>query len=162
MSPAEESEKTKRRLKFTDILIGIVILAVCVVLGKMLVDQLNIKHEAASATAVTDSIIHDIRAKDGYAVRKQGDDIFQTQNTAKNLTAQFTAASSLTKPSTVIDRKTITNTGKLQAVSNLYKFNGKSPFYVRVIVTRQAGTSRWQLANLKADTSEKSLLNNKY
>lgn len=157
---AAKSTKYKRN-KLVDALIGIVLVALCLVLAKGLIDQISLKHEVRDATVVTDQVISGIRKQNGKAVRSLGDKTFQSQNTDSNLTAQFKLASKLTASTPVIERKTVTNTDDQQAVSIIYKFQ-KPVFYIRTIVVKKDGSDKFQLANLKADTTVKTLADNKY
>jgi len=155
-----KTSKVKRN-KLIDILIGAALIILCLVLAKSLYDQLSLKHEVSAATAITNRVVSDIRKQNGADVRSLGDKTFQSQNSTANLTAQFKAASKLTGSTPVIERKTVTNSDSNQAVSILYKFP-KPVFYVRVIVVKTNGSDKFKLVNLKANTTAKPLLDNKY
>jgi hypothetical protein len=159
---ATEKPGKGRSRKIFDVVFIVAIVIVCGILLKTLVHQLSLKHEVASARIVTDRVINDIRDKNGKDVRAQGDKIFQAQNTAVNLTAQFESAAKLTASTPAIDRQTVTNEDGQQAVSIIYKFPKKPAFYIRLIVVKPKGADKFQLVNLKGDTIEKPLLDNKY
>jgi hypothetical protein len=152
--------KTKQR-KLVDILATVVFIIIALVLARALLHQLNLKNEVKAATAVTDQVISHVKQHDGAAVRKQGDKIFQQQNSAANLTAQFTAASKYTASTPVIERKTVTNESDQQSVSIIYKFSNPT-FFIRTIVVKTDDSNKFELVNLKGDLNAAPLLDNKY
>jgi hypothetical protein len=159
--PEVKTTKPKRS-RIVDIVIGVIIVVICLVLAKSLLNQLSLKHEVKSATAVTNQALNDIRHQKGQAVHDAGNKTFQAQNSAANLTAQFKAASAFTLSTPAIDRQTVTNDNKDgQAVSIIYKFP-KPVLYIRIIVVKAKGADKFQIVNLSANTTEKPLLDNKY
>ncbi|MBC7581760.1 hypothetical protein H7097_02725 [Aeromicrobium sp.] len=160
MPLATKLTKSKQR-KFLDILIGALIVLICIVLAKSLYAQISLKNEVKDATSLTNQVLNDIRKQNGTAVQKLGNKTFQTQNTAANLSSQFKEAATYTSGTPTIDRQTVTNANGVQAVSIIYKFP-KPVFYLRVIVVKDKGADAFRLANLKANSGNKPLLDNKY
>jgi hypothetical protein len=159
---ATEKPKKARGRRIFDIIVIVIIVIICGVLLKTLLTQLSLKHEVSSARTVSDQIINDIRKQNGQDVRAHGDKIFQAQNSAANLTTQFKAAAQVTASTPAVERQTVTNDKNQQAVSVIYKFPNKQPFYIRIIVVKPKGSDKFQIVNLKGDTTEKPLLTNKY
>jgi hypothetical protein len=152
-----------RRFKLLDVIITVIIVAIIVALAVTLMKQLSLKHEAAAARAVTDAMISDIQEQDAKHARSLGDRVFQQQNSVTSLAAQFKQVDAYTgKATAVSDRTTVTNDKSGQAVSVIYKYSGKKPFYIRVIVTKPKGAGSWQVVDLAGNVKESPLLNNKY
>jgi hypothetical protein len=152
-----------RRFKTLDVIITVLIVVIIIVLAFTLLRQLSLKHEASAARAVTDQMITDIQKRDAAGARSLGDKVFQQQNSVKSLAAQFKDVDDYTgTASAVNDRTTITNDDAGQAVSVIYKYTGKKPFYIRVIVTKPKGASSWHVVDLRGNIKETPLLNNKY
>lgn len=161
ISATDKPPKARGR-KIFDIAVIVIIVLICGILLRTLLNQLSLKHEVSSARTVSDLIVNDIRKQNGQDVRAHGDKTFQAQNTAANLTAQFKAAAKLTATTPAIDRQTVTNDKNQQAVSVIYKFPNKQPFYIRIIVVKPKGSDKFQIVNLKGDTRESTLISNKY
>lgn len=153
----------ERRFKPLDVIITVVVAAIIIILAATLIKQLSLKHEASAARAVTDSMVSAIQKQDATAARKLGDQTFQQQNSVTSLAAQFKQVDTYAAHETAVsDRTTVTNTNAGQAVSVIYRYSGKKPFYVRVIVTKPKGASSWHVANLAGNIKESPLLSNKY
>lgn len=152
-----------RRFKLLDVIITVIVLAVIAALAYALITQLNLKREVSAARAVTDRLISDIQKQDASDAHRLGDKTFQQQNSVAALAAQFKAVDAYTAKATAVsDRTTVTNDSNGQAVSVIYKYSGKKPFYIRVIVTKPKGASSWHVVNLNGNIKESPLLNNKY
>lgn len=151
------------RFKLLDVIVTVVIVLIIGALAYTLLSQLRLKHEVAAARAVSDQMITAIHNTDASSARKLGDKTFQQQNSTTSLTAQFEAVDTYTAKATAVsDKTTVTNENGVQAVSVVYKYSSKKPFYVRVIVTKPKGASSWHVVDISGNIKESPLLNNKY
>lgn len=136
-----------RRLRIADlIVIGVVVVAIIAGL-LFLARQTALSREAANARAVTDQVVADIAKQDTAAIRRHGTKDFQSQFDKADLTKQlrqFAVLYSKVKPA--VDGRVITNNSKRQYVAITYRYDLlKVPFYLRVDVTKPAGSKQWQV-----------------
>jgi len=158
----EGVKKPRRKLgiKLKDIAIFGLIIVVIVALTMVLMSKLQIKRDVAGAKIITDQVIADIPKHDGAAVRKLGNDKFQSTYTAAALLQQFAALDLVTVGKPVVVDQIRSAGSKGTTVFMIYQYPphlANQPFYISVAVTKKAGTG-WQLTNLSGSADETKLL----
>lgn len=147
----------KRRFKLTDILLFVIFTAVVVLLVATLVNQLSLRHEVNSARITTDQLIAAMEKQDAPAARKLGDATFQAQHNTSQLSYIFDQAKTETTGNAKVVKQTVNNGKVNKVVSVYYGFTAQKPYYVRVTVYEQNGTSNWHVINFSGNASLTSL-----
>ena len=161
MEKSESQEvKAKRGVKLTDIIIGVVFVIICGFLLSALLHQLSLKHEVTAAKTVSNRVITDISKDDAADARSLGRASFQKAHSNSQLSALFKQIPNYAKGTPAVDRQTVTNDKSGQAVAIIYKYPKSPVFYIRVIIIKPTGATKWQLATITGNTTEKPLLNN--
>lgn len=136
-----------RRLRIADlIVIGVIVVAIIAGL-LFLARQTALNRESADARSLTDQVVANIAHQDTAAIRAQGTKDFQSQFDKADLTKQlrqFAVLYGKVKPA--VDGRVISNSSKRQYVAITYRYDLlKVPFYLRVDVTKPAGSKQWQV-----------------
>jgi len=148
----------KRRIKLSEILLLIVLLALCIFLVKMLADQLSLHHETQAAKTVSNRVIDDIAKQNAADARSLGDSGFQKAHSAAQLTALFKQAALITHGKPMIVKQLVNNDKYGQAVGVIYRYPDKPVYYVRIVVTKPKGATTWHMTSISGNASEASLL----
>lgn len=158
MQPETAIAPKQKRLKLTEILILVITIIIIGLLVHLLIGYLSLKHEVNSAQATTDRVLRDIRTQNASDAYPLGDASFKAKNSKAQLQSIFKAAAPNVIGTSVVVHQTVANSSKRNDVSIIYKFAGKHPYYLRVIVRQPHGGTNWQLINLASDTAENPLL----
>lgn len=156
MEPAVKAERQKRKLKVTDIIFIVVILVVIIALLITLTGKLHLKSEVSAARKITDRLITDISKVNGTDAKSLGTPQFQSQNSASNLNTQFEAVNTHTNGSASVVRQTVDHKSKPDTVFIIYKYGGKTPYYIRVAAAQSNGA--WHLVSLLGSANETKLI----
>jgi hypothetical protein len=151
----EPKPRRKLKIKISDVIALVIIVAVIIGLSVFIVNKITLKHDVADARIVADKVIADLQKRDGAAAYKLGNKKFQKSYTADALTKQFKAVEVATLKKPALDRTTVSS--DKHAVVFVYKYTAlKVPYYVRVILSDKAGP--WQLTNISGNADESQLL----
>jgi len=162
MSETEETavlkQKRKRlRVRGTDILVFVVIIAAIAILSTVLVSKLTLKRHVEAAQAVSDKAIAALQKRDGNAALALGTPTFKKTYTAQQLTQQFKAVEVATSQAPKLDTQTVYNGKDGQTIYFIYKYTRlKVPYYVRTAIADKSGN--WQLTNISGNIDESKLV----
>lgn len=153
-----KTPKPKRKFKVTDIVIFLVLVVVIIALLVTLLGKLRLKHEVSSARVVSDRLISDISKKDTNNARGLGDAKFQAKNSNAQLAALFDSIVTTAPGKPKVDRQIVSNANHTKGVYVIYKYGNKTPYYIRVAVSRTDRANKWQLVGISGDSSETALI----
>jgi hypothetical protein len=158
MQPKTSETPTRKRLKLTELIFLLITLVLIGLLVHLLIGYVSLKHEVGSARLTTARVLRDVRTLDAADAYNLGDTSFKSKNPTAQLQSVFKAAEPGVAGSSSVAHQTVSNSPEQHDVSIIYKFAGKQPYYLRVIVRQPHGSQTWELINLAGDTSEQSLL----
>lgn len=141
-----------------DVLLAMVLIAVIIALTVTLISRLRLKHEVAAARSVTDRVVQDITRTDASDAWHLGDSRFQTKHSETQLKALFSSVNQIATGTPTAERQIVANSTPVDTVYIIYKYPGKTPYYIRVAVGRTAGSQPWRLTGISGDTDEASLI----
>jgi len=153
-----ERPQPKRRIKLSEILLLVVLLALCIFLLKMLMDQLSLRHEVQAAKTVSNRVIDDIAKQNAADARNLGDSGFQKAHSVTQLTSLFKQAAQVTHGKPLVVKQIINNDKYGQAVGIIYRYPDKPVYYVRIVVTKPKSASNWHMTSISGNNSEQALL----
>lgn len=163
-----ETPKKRRKIRISDIIVFAIIIIVVISLVVFIFGRLNLKHEVAQAKVVSGKVVAALAKQDTKTIRALGDKQFQAKNSAASLNTALTFhdqnstaikfADLYGDATPTVDRQIVANNSRGKHVAIIYRYNKlKVPFYVRVDVGQDPGSSTWTLQALSASSDETSL-----
>jgi hypothetical protein len=151
-----KAKRRKKLIKPSELIIGIVFIAVVAVLGMTLVNKITLKRDVVSARSVSDKVISNISKRDGAAIRAAGSPQFQSAYSAAALTQEFKSVEVATLKTPTLDRQIVIDTPAGRTVYFVYEYTAlKVPFYVRTTIQHDSG--HWYLTNISGNIDESAL-----
>lgn len=164
----EQTETTKQtmRVRWTDVAIFAVIIAVAVGLTVYGLDRSRKNREISAAKQISAQVVAALAKQNTAKLLSLGDKNFQKTNTASKLSDQltfkttppitFAAMYGDSKP--VIDTHILLNNARGQHVVFIYRYDKlKVPLYVRIDTIKPPHDSHWHLQALGASPDESSV-----
>lgn len=160
--------KHRKFVKPGEVVLIVAFVIIVVVLLKVLIGDLALKHEVTQATAVSDKAVAAMQSQNSVALRALGNKQFKADHTAAELSDDLTFKT--TPPVTfaqmyskngkrTIAEQSVTNNSRGQHVVVIYRYDKlKAPIFVRIDTIKPPASGQWYLQALSVSPDESSLL----
>jgi len=157
LTAAKSLNRARRTLKIGNALVAVIGIILLALLASSITHAVSLRRSFAGARAVSDQVVTAISKRDGDAARKLGNAEFQSMYTSKQLHDQFIAIEPVTSFSrSFYQQKLVTTKHKVALM--YYKYPTKDlAYYIRVAVTQDAKSGKWQLTDITGNADLNTL-----